>query len=195
MAWGHFIQVGDKKAHIRCHSIRDKKHVIIKKGLCCQKLENDENQRAQLTFACLAVKYLNADPVDGKYKPIGEENGQKIYAPLRWEIGWVKLSRAGFKAISELVMEGEKPDSFDFTISFRSNGIGYEYKRISQTPRYRAIDDLAKEVYAAAEPFKDGSLLVKRLGKVVSELDLRALLAGKAAAAGGAAKNDNTDDL
>jgi hypothetical protein len=50
-----------------------------------------------------------------------------------------------------------------------------------------------------AAKFADGAFLVKQLGKKITELDMRAVLSGNAAAAGsapgGSAQIDNTDDL
>lgn len=190
MAWLHFIEKDGKKFSYRCHSKRDKKHIITEMGDCCKKLNNDDDQKAQLNFAVLAVKYTNADQKTGKYEK--DENGDQ--PPIKWELGWLKLSRSGFKSISELAMEGEKPYEFDFTIAHRENKIGYDYKRISQKARYRMNPELLAEVNAEALKFADGVLLSKRLGKVISALDMKALLAGKSAAGKGA-QIDNTDDL
>jgi hypothetical protein len=190
MAWLHFIEKDGKKFSYRCHSKRDKKNVITTMADCCKKLNHDDDQKAQLNVAVLAVKYTNADPKTGKYVPDADGN----QAPLRWELGWLKLSRSGFKSISELALEGEKPHEFDFTIANRENKIGYDYKRISQKARYRANPELYAEVVEEAKKFADGVLLSKRLGKVITEVDMKALLAGKSAAS----KNsqiDNTDDL
>jgi hypothetical protein len=52
-------------------------------GPCCQKLNGDENQRAQLNFAVLAIKYKNADPATGKYKRQTDGSAPAI----SWEIG------------------------------------------------------------------------------------------------------------
>lgn len=189
-AWLHFIEKDGKKMSYRCHSVRDKKNVITEMADCCKKLNNDDNQKAQLNFAVLVVKYTNADPVTGKY----EKDSSGEVPPIRWELGWLKLSRAGFKAISELVMEGEQAHDFDFTVGNRENGIGYEYKRISQKARYRLNKDLLAEIHAESKKFADGVLLSKRLGKVINAIDMKALLAGSKAAGAGA-QIDNTDDL
>jgi len=190
MAWLHFITKPDgKKVTVRCHSKRDKKHVITEMGDCCAKLNSDDDQKAQLNFAVLAVKYINADPKTGKYDKDAEGNQPVI----RWELGWIKLSRAGFKAISELATEDEKPHEFDFTIAKRDNGIGYDYKRVSQKARYRADAKLLAEINEAAKKFADGVLLAKRLGKVISPVDLKALLAGKSAAKSGGTIDDVSD--
>lgn len=190
MAWLHFIEKDGKKFSYRCLSKRDKKHVITEMADCCKKLNHDDDQKAQLNFAVLAIKYTNADPKSGKYEK--DENGE--LPPIRWELGWLKLSRSGFKTISELAMEGEKPHEFDFTVGHRENKIGYDYKRVSQKARYRMNPELLAEVHAEAKKFADGVLLSKRLGKVISDVDMKALLAGKSAAGKGT-QIDNTDDL
>ncbi|RZU39177.1 hypothetical protein [Edaphobacter modestus] len=118
-AWMHFIQVSDKKSAYRCLSVRDKRGNITTQGPCCAKLNGDDDQRAQLNFAVLAIKYKNADPGTGKYKKQADGSAP----PILWEVGWIKLSQAGFKAVSDLVMEGEEAYSFDFAISYRDNGM------------------------------------------------------------------------
>jgi hypothetical protein len=174
----------------RCHSVRDKKHVITEMADCCKKLNGDDDQKAQLNFAVLALRYTNADPKTGKY----EKDSAGEVPPIKWELGWLKLSRSGFKTISELVMEGEAAHDFDFTVANRENKIGYDYKRVSQKARYRLNAELLAEVQAEAAKFADGVLLSKRLGKVITDIDMKALLAGKSAAGKGA-QIDNTDDL
>lgn len=191
MAWLHFIQKDGKKFSYRCLSKRDKKHVIIEEAECCKRLNHDDDQKAQLNFAVLAVKYTNADPKTGKYEKDPSTGEQ---APIRYELGWLKLSRSGFKSISELAMEGEKVHDFDFTVAHRENKIGYDYKRISQKARYRTNPELLAEIQQSAKKFADGVLLSKRLGKVITAIDMKALLAGKSAA-GDNKQIDNTDDL
>jgi hypothetical protein len=189
-AWMHFIEKDGKKGSYRCHTVRDKKNVPVGElADCCKKLNGNDDTKAGLSFAVLAVKYTNCDPKTGKY-----EKG--FEGPFNVELGWIKLSRAGFKAVSQLIMEGEEAHSFDFTIGNRENGIGYEYARVSKnSARFR---DNKPAVVAAiledAAKYKDGQLLSKRLGKVISALDMKALLAGTKAAEK-SAQIDNTDDL
>ena len=193
-AWIHFIQKGDKKAVYRCLTERDKKNVPIGPlADCCKKLNHDDDQKAQLIWAVLSLKYRNSDPTTGKY-PVPVEG--QAPTPVVWELGWLKLSRAGYKQISELVQEGEQAYDFDFTVAYKDNGIGYDYKRVSQKARWRLNEELVKEVIAEAEKFKDGTLLANRLGKVVSAVDMKAILAGQSAAATTSTKNiDDTRDL
>jgi hypothetical protein len=193
MAWGHFIKKADgKKVFVRCHSVRDNKHVITKKAACCAKLNDDDDQKAQLNFAAPAIKYGNTDAA-GAF--LADEGGKAL--PIKWSLGWLKLSRAGYKQISELILEGESAHDFDFTMAYRDNGVGFEFKRKSKgLPRYMANPDLAKEVIAeATEKLSDGKLLTKKLGKVISEVDMKALLSGAAATSTKNTQVDNTDDL
>jgi hypothetical protein len=71
--------------------------------------------------------------------------------------------------ISELVMEGEAVNDFDFTMAYRENKIGYDYKRVSKNaPPYRLNLELEKEIFAEAANYADGTVLTNRLGKVVT---------------------------
>jgi len=191
MAWMHYLKIGDKTVAIRCLSKRDSKHVLIgAPGLCCKTFANDDEQKAQVAFALLALRYLNADPTDGKYK----KDAQGNFPAIRWELGWVKLSRTGFKLIGNMVEEDETGGPvFDIAMSTKTAGFGYDYSRLSRVALFRKNPELLEEVLAAAEKYKDGVLLSKRLGKVITEIDLRALLASKASAAGGGASNDTSD--
>lgn len=187
-AWLHFIHKDGKKLSYRCLSKRDRKNVIIEEAECCKRLNSDEDQRAQLSIVCLAVKYTNADAKTGKYP--------KDYAgEIKWELGWVKLSGYGFKVISEL--PGEDGDVYDIDIAMgkKESGIGYDYIRAAQPAKYRKNPELVKEVEEAARKFSDGVVLTKRLGKVVTPLEMKALLAGNAALAKTGGDIDNTDDL
>jgi hypothetical protein len=125
MAWMHFIQNGDKKSPYRCLSVRDKKHNIITKGACCAKLENDKDQSAQLVFAVLGLKYINADPATGKYT----KDAAGEFPPVRWELGWLRLSQHGFRSIGELAQEEDAPHLFDIAIRNKEGGVGYVYLR------------------------------------------------------------------
>jgi hypothetical protein len=188
MAWMHFIQNGDKKSPYRCLSKRDKKHNITEIAPCCQKLGKDKDQAAQLVFAVLAVKYINADPTTGKYAP-DPATGQA--PPVRWELGWLRLSQSGFKSIGELTQEEEQPYMFDFAMRNRESGIGYNYVRVSPKCRFRQNPELMAEVLEEAKKFADGEFLVKQLGKKVTLIDMKAVLSGNAA---GSAQAKHSDD-
>jgi hypothetical protein len=194
MAWGHFVTKPDgKKTFIRCHTKRGAKHVVIGElAACCKKLNHDDNQKAQLNFAVLAFKYIGTNPKTGKFDADADGN----LPPIRWEIGFLKLSISGYKRVGELTFEGEKPHEFDFSIAHKENKIGFEYSRLSKgLPRFRQNPELVKEVLAEAAKFADGVVLSKKLGKVISDVDLKALLSTSAAAPAKGQQIDNTDDL
>ena len=72
--------------------------------------------------------------------------GQEPVAP-KWELGWLKLSRAGFKAIRELVMEGESETDFDFAMGYQANKVAYSYSRVSKNaPRYKLFPEVEKAI-------------------------------------------------
>jgi hypothetical protein len=171
--------------------VRDSKHVITKLGACCAKLNNDDDQKAQCNFSVLGLKYGNTDAT-GAF--LADSEGNPL--PIKWGLGCFKLSKAGYKQISELRYEGEAAHDFDLTMAYRDNGVGFEFKRKSKgLPRYQANPELAKEVLAEAAKFADGVLLTKKLGKVISDVDMKALLSGAAATSPKNNHIDNTDDL
>jgi len=144
-----------------------------------------KDQGAQLVFAAIAVKYIK-DP------------STQEFPAVRWELGWLRLSQAGFKAIGELTQEEEKPHQFDVAMRNKESGIGYTYTRPSQKARFRQSAELQAEVFDEAKKFADGAFLKKQLGEVVTALDMKAILSGNAAAGAGKAAQkhvDNTDEL
>jgi hypothetical protein len=184
-AWIHFVT---NKGSFLCISERDEKTGNVKKqGVCCKALENDEKQRAQLIVGVLGLHYVNADHTSGKY-------AQGV--PIEYKIGWVKLSRSGFRRVSLLIPEDAKVHDIDIVISWKTNGIGFEYNLITQKCRFRQNPELLKEVLDQAKAeYGDGVKLVKKLGKKLTELEWRALLSGKGASSSSEAKVDNLADL
>jgi hypothetical protein len=119
-AWLHYIA---KKGWFRCNTQRDPKGVVIgKPAPCCVNTNGDSEAQAQLIVACLAVKYTNADPKSGKYTKDADGNMPEV----KFEIGWVKLSRSGFRRVSKLAGEDEKVIDFDITICSSENTKGFE---------------------------------------------------------------------
>jgi hypothetical protein len=152
-------------------------------GYCCQKIGED----GQLHVVALAVLYLNADPTTGGY-----EKG----APIEWEVGYVDLSRANYRSVSNLAPEEATPYDIDMVMAKKDNGIGYEFTLKSPKARWTVNPALKAEVEAAAQKFvKDGGKkLIGKLGKVATLLEWKALLAGIPTTAEDAALND-IDDL
>lgn len=157
-------------------------HYIEKKGtyhcldsekngqVCCTKLGNSQPQ-----IVVLVLHYTNVNPKTGRYDK--DANGQ--YPPIQWEIKFVRLSRSAFRRISSLAEEDSTPEAIDIIMSHRDSGIGYEYSKIS-TARWKKNPELVKEVEAAIQPFAadNGKKLLAKLGKKISLLEFRAVLAG-----------------
>jgi hypothetical protein len=76
-----------------------------------------------------------------------------------------------------------------------SNGIGFEYNLHSQNARFRQNPELVAEVLEAAEPFKDGEKLAKKLGKKITDLEYQAMFSGMGAASAKDASVDDVSDL
>jgi hypothetical protein len=157
-------------------------------AVCCKQLGDSQPQ-----IVALALQYTNANDKTGRY----DKDADGKVAPIKWEIKYIRLSRSAFRRISGLVEEDGKPTDIDITMSHRDSGIGYEYNRIS-VARWARNPELVKEVEAAVQPFiaDGGKKLLSKLGKKVSTLQFRAVLAG-ARVAGGADEADLSavDDL
>ncbi len=177
-AWVHYIE---NKGSYRCLSKRDKKGVIIgEPAVCCKKTDGNDKAKAGLIVAALALQYTNANQKDGKYYKTQDAAGQDVIPPIDYEVRWVKLSRSGFRRVSNLVMDDEKIVDFDLKMSWKDgNGVGFEYNKVALKCRFRQNPELVAEVQEAVKPFLDGVLLTKKLGKVVSLTDMAALFAGQ----------------
>lgn len=140
-----------------------------KAEICCTTAGQKESQPQAVA---LALQYTNADPRTGRYSkgPDGH------YPPIQWTLGFVRLSRSGWKRVKNLPEEESRPEDIDITISHRDNGIGYDYTKAS-VARWKRNPDLVKEVEAAIKPFLDGKKLLAKLGKRISKLEYKAVLA------------------
>lgn len=181
-AFNHYIE---KKGTFRCLSTEDGP------GVCC---ESGLAGNSNLSIVALALKYTNCDPKSGKY------DGKFKVGTTEYELGYVNLSRSNYTAISKLVedeeTEGGTPESvYDFDIIMTHNestGIGYTVSRASRAPRWRKEEELAAEVKAAAQPFTDGKLLTGKLGRKLTVIEWKAMLAGLN---GDAEHGEDGDDL
>jgi hypothetical protein len=162
-AFNHFI---DKKGTYHCLSTMDAPGTAI----CCKRLGESTPQ-----IVALVLQYTNADPKTGRYVK-NAETGH--LPPIQWEIKFVRLSRSAFRRVSNLVEEDGQPTDIDIIMNHRDSGIGYEYNKISAA-RWLKNPALVAEVEAAIQPFKDGKKLLSKLGKKVSLLEFRAVLAGQ----------------
>ncbi len=157
-------------------------HYIEKKGTyhcldpekngqpCCTKLQNSQPQ-----IVALVLHYANANPKTGRY----EKDAAGHLPPIQWEIKFVRLSRSAFRRVSALVEEDGKPTDIDITMCHRDSGIGYEYNKIS-VARWKKNPALVAEVEAAVKQFTadGGKKLLTKLGKKISLLEFKAVLAG-----------------
>jgi hypothetical protein len=188
--WSHFVT---NKGSFRCISKRDPRgNFDGPPAICCQKLNPDKKQAASLVIAVLALRYTNADPKTGKYKK-DPKTGQA--APIEYEIGWIKLSRSGFRKVTMLIKEDGAATDFDLGIALKDSGIGFEYAVIADKARFRQNPDLVAEVLEEARKYADGKLLTEKLGRKITELEFKALFASAAATAETAPEVDDMSDL
>ena len=183
MAFTHFI---DKKGTYRCLADKIRRTKVEQggnpdaEGYCCKKLKED----AERLFVALVVFYKNANTEDG-----GLEKGQ----PLDWELRYVQLTHSNFRGISRLIEEevvdpsgATRPgtvNDMDIVMSHADKAFGYEFHKKAARPRFRSNPELLAEVKEKLKPFLDGTKLEARLGKTVTELEMKALISGLAAGA------------
>jgi hypothetical protein len=167
MAYTHFI---DKKGTYRCladkerRTPRDKGGNPDATGYCCKKI----GEPSEPLIVALVVFYTNADPKEGGY-----EKG----APIDWTIGYVQLTKANFQAISRLPEEEQAVSDIDIVMMHANRAFGYEFHKKSSKPRWKANPELIAEVKEKLKPLLDGKKLGMRLGRKVSELEMKALIA------------------
>jgi hypothetical protein len=142
-------------------------------GICCQKLGESQPQ-----IVALVLQYTNANPKTGRYDKIGNP---PAFPPMQWEIKFIRLSRSAFRRVSNLAEEEGTSADIDIAMCHRDSGIGYEYTKLSPA-RWRRNPELVKEVEAAVKPFMadGGKKLLSKLGKKISVLQFKAVLAGSA---------------
>lgn len=146
----HYVQ---GKGYAFCNSTEEHQAV------CCEKLGDP-----QPLVAALVVHYTNASTKDGKFDP--SKN-------VEFEIKSVNLSQTAFRTVSLLPEEDQSPFDMDVIMSLRTNGKGYEYRKIKSSATWKKNPALAKAVEAACEKFLDGKLLVRGLGKKLTPAEMR----------------------
>jgi hypothetical protein len=159
----HYVE---GKGYFRCLSTED--HV----GICCKKMDESD-----LRVVALAVEYTNASQKDGKYKKDAKGN----VPPIEYQIGYVQLSRSNFRAISNLPDEEGTVYDMDVVMSTKQNGIGFDFTKVSSKSRWRSNPELAKEIEELCQKYTDGKQLSKFLGKKVTAVEMKAVVAGQAA--------------
>ena len=167
-AFNHYIE---KKGTLRCLSTDDGE------GICCT---SGQAGTSNLNIVALAVKYVNADPQTGKY------DGKYKKVETEWELGHVNLSRTNNTDLQKLCEDNEDETTpsetvYDFDVIMTHNeatGIGYKLSRASRTPRWRKDSEMAAAIEEAAQPFLDGKILTARLGRKLSVMEWKVVLAG-----------------
>jgi hypothetical protein len=172
----HYIE---KKGTYQCHKTDDKP------GECCRKLGED----SYLTLAQLVLCYTNANKL-GRYAagPDGK------LPPIEYKIMYVQLSRTNYNDIGALPEDGGKVPDIDIIMSHKSNTGkgGYKFTLGQSQARWKKNAALVKEVKAAVEKFTDGRKLAGKLGKKISPIEMKLLLASLAAPA---VDDANMDDI
>jgi hypothetical protein len=141
---------------------------------CCKKLKEDPER----TFVALVVYYKNANPEDGGY-----EKG----TPIQWEIRYVQLTAPNYRSISRLIEEEVVDPSgqtrpgtavdMDIVMIHADKAFGYEFHKKAARPKFRQNPELFAEVVEKLKPFLDGVKLDGRLGRKVTDLEMKALIA------------------
>ncbi|PYX75930.1 MAG: hypothetical protein DMG72_06290 [Acidobacteria bacterium] len=140
------------------------------KAACCEGV--DKTAYAKDRFVGLIFAYVNVDPKTGKF-PQGTKAPEVTVKAIR-------LSRANFKAISDLPSEEDNGGVYGIDIFMRhdsSRAFGYAFTRASAA-KWTAIKDAAMK---QAEPYLDGEALKRKIGKDLNEVEITLLLSGKGA--------------
>lgn len=183
-AWVHFVT---GKGAVRCTSRHNEEgNLVGAPATCCKRLNHDKDQASQFAAVALAFLYKNASPLDGKYPTPAP--------PIVWELGWVKLSRSGYRRVSNLRQEDQEAHEFDMLISWKTGEKkgGYDYTVIASRARFRQNPELLAEVLEAAQEFRDGKKLAEKLGKVLTDMELLVMIGDSGATS---AANANVDDI
>ena len=182
-AKSHFVETGSgkevKKGTYRCLiPVGDDS-----RGLCCNKVNEDSD----VHIAALVLVYKNADPTTGKYV---KKDG--VVPPIEWELGYVDLSGFNMKQIKKLPDEDQTPYDIDIIMTHaEGRAFGYEFNRASNKARWQQNPELVKEVEAACDRFRDGKILVSKLGKKLTSMEWKALVGDGSSDS----KLENMDDL
>jgi len=168
----HYIQ---GKGKVRCQSTDE--HT----ALCCKKLGEPD-----LRIVALVVHYTNANPTDGKYG---------AGSAIEYDIKFVYLSPTNYRQISMLPEEDQKVTDIDIRMTQPNpNKAGWEFSKISSKALYRKNAELLAEINQIVErKYADGKLLIRKLGKKMTALELKAFIASLAASAEDASLSDVND--
>lgn len=139
-------------------------------GYCCKKIK----EGSEPTVVALVLFYKNADPESGRY-----EKG----AILDWDIRYVQLTKSNFQAISRLPEEDQTVNDIDVVMTHANRAFGYEFHKIASKARWKMNAELVAEVKERVKPYLDGKKLDNRLGRKVTDLEMKALISSLTAGA------------
>lgn len=134
---------------------------------CPECFKGGSEHSSRRKVAALAIKYETS--ADGKF-------AKGITRPVI-SIGFILLSPTGYSEVADLPSEGEDIFGIDIKATHKSNNIGWSFNRMSAPPAYVKAG-MEADVAALAEPYLDFKILRSRLGKVVTVLEMKALLSG-----------------
>jgi hypothetical protein len=161
------------KSYIICNSERDPAHLaqITKIASCCQSLPESKWARA-----ALVIQYLGVDATSGKIIQPG------------WRIAAVVIPGPGWSALKNIIPEGGKLTDVDVKMSARTSGFGNDFNLQTAQAAYLKDEATAAKVQKLAAPLVKH--LAEKLGKKLSDLQIRALSASE-----GASTPGDLDDL
>jgi hypothetical protein len=161
------------KSYIVCLSERDPNHVaqITKTASCCQSLPEPKWARV-----ALVIQYLGVDAVSGKIVQPG------------YRLAAIVVPGPGWSALKNCIPEGGKLTDVDIKMSTRASGFGNDFNLQTAQAAYLKNPEVVAKVKQLAEPLVKH--LAEKLGKKMSDLQLRAIIAG-----GGASTPGDLDDL
>jgi hypothetical protein len=151
-----------------------------KKAVCCS-----TGNPAKDRFVGLIIAYDNCDKKSGKFAT----NETKPVVAIKA----IRLSRANYQDLNSIPEEDQSIHDLDLKMYHDpSRSFGYRFGRVSSTPRWKMLP--AAEITALLEPFKDGVKLTSRLGKMLTEAELKAVVTGMSPEIGGKLKPSDFED-
>jgi len=139
-----------RQQFVRCNSPKD----APGSSMCCQKVG-----KPSWTCVVMALQYVNADQ-DGKL------SGSVV---PKFRVGYISLARTAYKQVSELMSEAPGCD-----ILYSKDTDGYHFVGASRSPSWQSV---SLQVEEAATRFRDGQKLVSKLGKKLTDMEWKNLIA------------------
>jgi hypothetical protein len=141
---------------------------VICPGENCSECSKGSEHSSRRKIGVLAVKY-EVDAATGKFPP-------NTVKPIV-SIGYLALSPSAYNDMTATPSEGETVFDIDFRTSKKASGIGWVFNRQSSPPAFVKAG-MEAEVRELAQPYLDRVTLRARLGKVVTAMELKAMLSG-----------------